>query len=433
MDSKMFTRRSHNGNQRPSSISLMARSDYGNFFTKSGTEDEKCKETETTSPATQPDDDVVSRDSLYQEGKTANDCQNGNENQNQIEKQLNNALQKPVDMGPGHSMLQRMGWTGGGLGRTGDGIVEPIAPNASYATKTKGLGQTNVPKVKQRHAPKKKSKETFKTNVLLSLLDFVKNDAKIELEFDKRLTQKERKIIHNLVEEVMDCDHLVSINYDSNVQLDIVREIITFNDYVLHTESKGEFPERKLVIYKEAPENMYLVTPDDLRDTDDDSKIYREQTSKDQNHTQESTNTIINIANNSTTDENASENAIGNEIEPKGTQDKDTSNDKQMEHPNGACNKSATESDILNTIIDFFTDFASEDVFTELRFLGTFDKTEYGALVDFFKLFGSNEQSEVGDKMADILNDEKYEYNLQDNFNGSTVIYKLIKDGRRLL
>ncbi|XP_038217701.1 uncharacterized protein LOC119836446 isoform X1 [Zerene cesonia] len=145
MDSKMFTRRSHNGNQRPSSISLMARSDYGNFFTKSGTEDEKCKETETTSPATQPDDDVVSRDSLYQEGKTANDCQNGNENQNQIEKQLNNALQKPVDMGPGHSMLQRMGWTGGGLGRTGDGIVEPIAPNASYVSgQTRNYGTGNL-------------------------------------------------------------------------------------------------------------------------------------------------------------------------------------------------------------------------------------------------------------------------------------------------
>ncbi|CAG4964031.1 unnamed protein product [Colias eurytheme] len=276
-----------------------------------------------------------------------------------------------------------------------------IARAKSYcATKTKGLGQSHAPKVRQRSAPNSRPKDKFRTNVLLTILDFVKDDKKIQLEFDKKVQQSERKIIHTMVQEMINSDHLVSGKYDDDVQKDIVREIITFNDYVLVTESHGVRPERKLVIYKEAPENMYLIIPDDLVDTAQ-SQIYED--SKDQKQT-ESTK-----INNSLTEENNKEKTNQN------------TNEKQ---------KDPTQDDILNTIIDFFIDFASADVFTELRFLGTFNKTEYDAIVTFFKLFGSDEKSEAKDKIADILNDEKYEYKLRDNFNGSTVIYKLIKDGK---
>ncbi|CAF4833210.1 unnamed protein product [Pieris macdunnoughi] len=54
--------------------------------------------------------------------------------QNAIEKRLNQALQQPVDLGKGESMMKKMGWSGGGLGRSGEGIVEPIAPNAAYVS-----------------------------------------------------------------------------------------------------------------------------------------------------------------------------------------------------------------------------------------------------------------------------------------------------------
>ncbi|XP_045508235.1 uncharacterized protein LOC123704030 isoform X2 [Colias croceus] len=373
----MLSRRSNDKNQKPSTnISVLARSDYGNFFTKSVTHDF----TKVVTTTTQADDGIVTRDDLYKGcniTKQTNVYQSMQNyaNQNRIEKQLNNALQKPVDMGPGHSMLQRMGWTGGGLGRTGDGILEPIAPNATYATKTKGLGQSNAPKVRQRSAPNSRPKDKFRTNVLLTILDFVKNDKKIQLEFDKKVQQSERKIIHTMVQEMINSDHLVS-------------------------ESHGVRPERKLVIYKEAPENMYLIIPDDLVDTAQ-SQIYED--SKDQKQTESTKN------NNSIKEENNKEKTNQN------------TNEKQ---------KDLTQDDILNTIIDFFIDFASADVFTELRFLGTFNKTEYDAIVSFFKLFGSDEKSEAKDKMADVLNDEKYEYKLRDNFNGSTVVYKLIKDGK---
>ncbi|CAG4964027.1 unnamed protein product [Colias eurytheme] len=158
----MFSRRSNDKNKKPATnISVLARSDYGNFFTKSVTQDF----TKVVTTTTQADDGTVSRDDLYKgcNIKQTNVYQSMQNyaNQNRIEKQLNNALQKPVDMGPGHSMLQRMGWTGGGLGRTGDGILEPIAPNATYVSgQSRNYGTGNM-----SGAAKRRFKRMCKANI----------------------------------------------------------------------------------------------------------------------------------------------------------------------------------------------------------------------------------------------------------------------------
>ncbi|RVE39857.1 hypothetical protein evm_015493, partial [Chilo suppressalis] len=51
---------------------------------------------------------------------------------NKIHKKLNKALSQPLKIDKAASMMAKMGWQGGALGRTGTGIVEPIAPNTEY-------------------------------------------------------------------------------------------------------------------------------------------------------------------------------------------------------------------------------------------------------------------------------------------------------------
>ncbi|CAH1642934.1 unnamed protein product [Spodoptera littoralis] len=180
-----------------------------------------------------------------------------------IQKKLADMLSKPVKMSKAESMMQKMGWQGGALGRSGDGIVEPIAPNAVYSSNKVGFGQ--LQHIKPPEPKPGEKKQYFETNVLHIVYEFVKNNNEIELLFDRKLRREERKRIHNIVQLKLQADDLTTVDFDTTAQVELVLQINNHNCYMLHTKSYGTFPERQLCLFKVAPDHVYLVTPHQLR------------------------------------------------------------------------------------------------------------------------------------------------------------------------
>ncbi|XP_039748379.1 probable WRKY transcription factor protein 1 isoform X1 [Pararge aegeria] len=202
-------------------------------------------------------------------------------NQNRVEKTLNKMLAKPAEMSKGRSLLEKMGWQGGGLGRDGDGIVEPIAPKATYAVNTIGLGhltETPEPKVlkgkvfaqlTKKNLKRPEFQEKLYMNLLFYILEFVKNDTENKIVFEPRLCKLERKVIHILVEKLRESDDLDDLSGMENFNekhLEVVKDIWVHNYYDLWTESEGSCKNRRLGIFKEAPAHVYMLTPENLRE-----------------------------------------------------------------------------------------------------------------------------------------------------------------------
>lgn len=111
----------------------------------------------------------------------------------------------------------------------------------SQATKTLGLGQTTAT---TKHEAFKENKDYFRTNVLLNVLEFVKNETEIETTFECHLSREERKCVHTMVGGLENSANPVeSYNYTLE-QMDIVQEINKYNQYILGTESEGCGPNR---------------------------------------------------------------------------------------------------------------------------------------------------------------------------------------------
>ncbi|KAJ8704505.1 hypothetical protein PYW07_011693 [Mythimna separata] len=175
---------------------------------------------------------------------------------NNIQKKIDKMmLAKPVKMTKAESMMQKMGWQGGALGRSGDGIVEPIAPNAVYVgnnAKTKiGFGiQSQFQRAVRspKHNKKADHKVFYDTNVLLNIFEFVKNNSEVELLFDKNLKKDERKRIHHLVQFKLNAEDMDCVDFDSEEQMELVLQICDKNCYVLHTQSYGTYPIREELV-----------------------------------------------------------------------------------------------------------------------------------------------------------------------------------------
>ncbi|XP_042336068.1 NF-kappa-B-repressing factor isoform X2 [Sceloporus undulatus] len=88
----------------------------------------------------------------------------------------------------GNQILRKMGWTGGGLGKSGEGIREPIAVKEQF--KREGLGLD----VDRRSKITKKDIEQIIQNYAFS-------DSKIDLTFSTELTNEERKQIHQIAQK----------------------------------------------------------------------------------------------------------------------------------------------------------------------------------------------------------------------------------------
>ncbi|CAH2084011.1 unnamed protein product [Euphydryas editha] len=187
-------------------------------------------------------------------------------------------LAKPVEISKGKSLLEKMGWTGGGLGKDGNGIVNPIIPKAAYAMNTLGLGHRSETVLEKKHYQNKDKnfheelefKHNFLTNVLSKILEFVKNSSEVDLLFERSLHNKERKKIHSIVEKLCECSDVDELNLNKSLDIKIASEILKYNSYLLITESHGKPPERVLRLYKDVPSYVYLITPDVLRDDEND-------------------------------------------------------------------------------------------------------------------------------------------------------------------
>ncbi|CAK1593212.1 unnamed protein product [Parnassius mnemosyne] len=310
---------------------------------------------------------------------------------NKVQKELNKMLSQPVNMTKAERMMQKMGWQGGALGKHGEGIIEPIAPNASYATKTVGLGQTVK---KRKHEMKTEIKEHFDTNVLLYVLDFVKNDSENEIVFDRLLWKNERKRVHNIIEAISSSGSTVSVDFDTVAQMDIAQHINSYNKYFLSTESEGTVPNRYLCLYKEAPEHMYLITPDDLRKEDRD-----DEDSEEPKDTQEKGKTA-----------ELEQDALSN----------DTSNVENENKPKSKPDEECTIETLLATITEYFLEFISDDNYTEFRFLGPFTMKEINAINIFIAKCTNCDYNE-NDKLKEAFQNNEYSIDIKEDFNGSTV------------
>ncbi|KAJ0170286.1 hypothetical protein K1T71_014214 [Dendrolimus kikuchii] len=349
-------------------------------------------------------------ENIQNEPSTSNENQVGSVAQyqrpNRIQQNLEEMLNQPVQLSKAESMMQKMGWQGGALGKSGSGIVEPVKPNARYAIRTRGLGQNNVPRVKKMRSIDN-NKNIFTTNVLLFILEFVKDDMEAELLFDSCLWKEERKWIHSIVNDVINAEDIADC--DSVRHLDIVNEIYKYNCFVLATQSEGQAPNRQLCLFKEAPPNMYLITPSDLKDEPDEPENMETDIPTDK-QTENPSNII--------TEKDVKKNKNANrqtkmDIEHKNVNNSEISNSKKhtdtetdiMDIETNPFLRSITrnlknqedsitdklkvctlkdESEIYRKIVEYFFEFADQEDFTELRFLGAFNEDEVRDIIKFF-------------------------------------------------
>ncbi|XP_052754352.1 uncharacterized protein LOC113516135 [Galleria mellonella] len=338
--------------------------------------------------------------------------------QNKFLKNVMVSLSQPVKLSKAESMMQKMGWQGGALGKDGVGIVEPIAPNIAYATKTLGFGQEkkkkNPPPIKRNQKPKRarqmqmrEKRPNFNLNVLLHIFAFVRNNAETVVVFDKTLLNAERKAIHQWVNDVINDE---GDGYDeiSPEELEVVKLIREHNNYVLHTQSEGKMPFRELTIFKEAPTHVYLITPNDLRDeinTDDSDKSEYETV------------------------------AIDGDCAPSGGDEKEKGSDAKREDAN--CIKGSIEDKELapyDKLIEYFIEFSKEQDYTEFRFLGLYNANEMDALNEFWRnifMYLNRDMTSIDTRYLPALTNEEISFTVNQDCNGYDVIYKHVKDSRQ--
>ncbi|XP_046975073.1 uncharacterized protein LOC124541236 isoform X2 [Vanessa cardui] len=318
---------------------------------------------------------------------------------NEFEKKLNKMLAKPAEISKGKSMLEKMGWKGGGLGKDGAGMLEPIIPKATYATKSFGLGHVTVPEQVEERDDDLEFNNYFRTNVLLHILEFIKNDLEVDLLFDVALWRCERKRVHNIVQELRKCEDVEELAYDNPIDTAIAGDIIRHNMYLLVTKSAGKAPNRQLCVFKDAPAHIYLIVPDDLKDVivDEKSKKKYVKVPKKESDIEQFTKQVKAL-------EVKNDEIISNEQ-----------------------TKSETDTPrcILRKLVDYFKEFAENTNYTEYRLLGPFDNEEVDAIRLFFEICLKKETArcEEREELLEALNNALLEFEVKED-RDRLVIFK---------
>lgn len=303
---------------------------------------------------------------------------------------------KPFKLSKAESMMQKMGWHGGPLGRSKSGIVEPIRPNTVYASNRIGFGKASQPLPNRPN--NSLIRNNFTMNVLYNLYEFVKNNNEVELLFDCKLTNEERKRIHYLVNDMLNVDDVNALQCDTDAQIEIVLQICDVNCYILSTQSEGESSNRQICIYKEAPKHVYLIIPDDLRDEETEDQAVSQPDEPSDNEPEEETNPFLR--------------SITRNL--KKTKDDEKVQKAPPEDPPKA-------DTISKKILEYFTEFSERKKYSQFKFLGPFNKDEWCGIRDFMEnvaLYLSKDPC----KYKDVF--DKISFELGEDITGNAVINK---------
>ncbi|KAI1234822.1 hypothetical protein IHE44_0003203 [Lamprotornis superbus] len=88
----------------------------------------------------------------------------------------------------GNQILRKMGWTGGGLGKDGEGIREPISVKEQFKREGLGLDVERVNRIAKR-------------DIEEIIRNYARSDSHIDLTFSRDLTMDERKQIHQIAQK----------------------------------------------------------------------------------------------------------------------------------------------------------------------------------------------------------------------------------------
>ncbi|KAM8997647.1 NF-kappa-B-repressing factor [Ara ararauna] len=88
----------------------------------------------------------------------------------------------------GNQILRKMGWTGGGLGKAGEGIREPISVKEQFKREGLGLDVERVNKIAKR-------------DIEEIIRNYARSESHIDLTFSRELTMDERKQIHQIAQK----------------------------------------------------------------------------------------------------------------------------------------------------------------------------------------------------------------------------------------
>lgn len=104
------------------------------------------------------------------------------------------------DSNIGNMMLRKMGWVGGGVGKDGKGIAEPVKTTVIIGRQGLGLDTQQG------------TGGNFKKRVTKMLEDYIKNDDQSDLHFSSELTKEERAAIHTIGQKMGLKTHSVGRN-----------------------------------------------------------------------------------------------------------------------------------------------------------------------------------------------------------------------------
>ncbi|XP_030022321.2 uncharacterized protein LOC115441600 [Manduca sexta] len=299
------------------------------------------------------------------------------------------AMEKTVE-----SMVQNVGWQGEDLAKTAERILEPIGTHTAFAIRPSHHKDSSI---KPNQLKEELDIVNFNTNVLLNILEFVKNDTEIEIMFAKSLLKEERKRIHCVVNELINGDN--SSDYDNVAQIDLVKKINAQNCYTLATLTEGVAPNRQVSVFKEAPSHIYLVTPDDLR-------VQRPPEVSDDGEDQNPQPGVVNPFLKSITK-------------------------KILDLPN---NKPTQYSTAVTNIIEYFREFSLRQTYTEFRFLGPFTRREVDYINIFLNLVAhcvENKFEGLRQDLVDIYKNIKIKLKIFPDVNGSVMLQKSQKEDKR--